>query len=82
MTVDELNQRLEAAVSATIRVMVDLYADELPQLEPAKKKGKWLKRTDKTQKLYGWYQCSQCGSIIGKPVNYCSECGSYNGGTE
>jgi hypothetical protein len=51
-------------------------------VEPGRKPGKWLKRTDKTKELYGWYQCSQCGAIIGEPVNYCSECGSYNGGTE
>jgi hypothetical protein len=55
---------------------------KLPSVEPERKTGKWLKRTDETKKLYGWYQCSQCGAIIGGPVNYCSECGSYNGGTE
>lgn len=54
----------------------------MPSVEPERKPGEWLKRTDKTKKLYGWYQCSQCGAIIGEPVNYCSECGSYNGGSE
>lgn len=53
---------------------------DAPSVEPERKTGKWLKRTDKTKKLYGWYQCSQCGSIIGEPTNYCSECGSYKGG--
>ena len=33
----------------------------VPSVEPERKPGKWVKRTDKTKKLYGWYQCSQCG---------------------
>lgn len=73
----------EAAIQAVTHfkdTLKRLY--ELPSVEPERKPGEWLKRTDKTKKLYGWYQCSQCGSIIGEPVNYCSECGSYNGGTE
>ena len=49
---------------------------KLPSVEPERKKGLWLKRTDKTKKLYGWYQCSQCLAIIGEPTNYCSECGA------
>lgn len=55
---------------------------ELPSVEPERKPGKWLKRIYKTKELYGWYQCSQCGAIIGEPANYCSECGSYNRGAE
>lgn len=82
MTVDELNQRLEAAVSATIRVMVDLYADELPQLKTERKPGKWI-----WNKCIGEYECSECGRIpaydrttpddseIDK-YRYCRWCGS------
>ena len=40
------------------------------------KKRKWIKRKGETIILYGWYQCSQCGAIIGEPTNYCSECGA------
>lgn len=77
MTVDELNQRLEAAVSATIRVMVDLYADELQQLETERKKGKWVH-------MVGWWECNQCHAeytdmptCMGKVIyEYCPMCGA------
>ena len=45
-------------------------------VEPERKTGKWIKRKGETIILYGWYQCSQCGAIIGEPTNYCSECGA------
>lgn len=80
MTVDELNQRLEAAVSATIRVMVDLYADELPQL--ARKTGKWeYVQYDGNPKIGNWH-CSECRLIVnlgfeGAPYyHYCPSCGA------
>ena len=38
--------------------------------------GKWKLQTDKTKKLYGWHICSECGSWIGEPTNYCSNCGA------
>ena len=49
---------------------------KLPSVDPERMKGMWLKRKGKTLILYGWYQCSQCGAIIGEPTNYCSECGA------
>ena len=49
---------------------------KLPSVDPERMKGMWLKRKGETLILYGWYQCSQCGAIIGEPTNYCSECGA------
>ena len=78
MTVDELNQRLEAAVSTTIRVMVDLYADELPQLKTERKPGKWIRVIDPDVNAWtGGHTCSECGrACVQMSMNYCANCGA------
>lgn len=52
----------------------------LEDAQPERKRGKWILQNDPNSKLYDWYVCSNCGAFIGTPTNYCSECGSYNGG--
>lgn len=83
MTVDEFNQRLEAEVSATIRVMVDLYADELQQLKRERKKGKWMPHIVEGKhpcESIDHDVCSVCHTChYGEPIwdwKYCPVCGA------
>ena len=41
-----------------------------------RKRGKWIRQHKKGKPLYGWYQCSECGAVIGGKTNFCSECGA------
>ena len=41
-----------------------------------RKRGKWIRQDNKGKPLYGWYQCSECGAVIGGKANFCSECGA------
>lgn len=52
-----------------------LIADA-PTIEE-RKTGKWIRMSDADGEFYA---CSECGDWSDKPKNYCSECGSYNGG--
>ena len=56
--------------------------DELQSVTPQPKMGRWILQGNPYSKLYGWYKCSGCGAYIGEIANYCSECGSYNGGDD
>ena len=49
--------------------------ENLPSAEP--KKGEWIKQSDPNSKLFDWYLCSECGSVIGMDdANFCSNCGA------
>lgn len=47
--------------------------------QPKPKKGRWLNnRSD----IGPWFICSECGDEVYETGNYCTTCGSYNGGEE
>lgn len=49
--------------------------------EPQCKKGKWLMNGERYGHMY--WRCSQCGEEIDYiGANFCSNCGSYNGGEQ
>ena len=58
----------------------------LQEVEPERKKGKWIERDDCCDGIY--YECSVCkysfSSMEGTPsdndYDFCPSCGSYNGG--
>lgn len=49
---------------------------EMLEGHPERKKGRWILQDDKNKPLYGWHLCSECGSWIGEPANFCSVCGA------
>lgn len=49
---------------------------KLPSAQLERKRGKWIRQDNKGKPLYGWYQCSECGAVIGGKANFCSECGA------
>lgn len=44
--------------------------------QPERMRGKWILQDDKDKKLFGWYFCSECGFVIGRHINFCSNCGA------
>ena len=40
---------------------------------PQQKMGRWIERSDEIGK---WYECDQCHTDWGGPVNYCPHCGA------
>lgn len=52
------------------------YQAGLKDAQPEWKRGKWIRQDNKGKPLYGWYQCSECGAVIGGKANFCSECGA------
>ena len=40
---------------------------------PQQKKGCWIEHSDEIGK---WYECDQCHTDWGGPVNYCPNCGA------
>lgn len=55
----------------------DNIIDQQPTIEPERKTGKWIRMSDADGEFYA---CSECGNWSGEPTNFCSDCGSYNGG--
>lgn len=53
-----------------------LAIETVPSAQPEWKRGKWIRQDNKGKPFYGWYQCSECGAVIGGKVNFCSECGA------
>lgn len=54
---------------------------EQPTIEPERKKGRWIVRIWEHGGTYG--ECSLCGLKQGAGyLNFCPNCGSYNGGAE
>ena len=59
----------------TISSSIEDILSNLPSAQPERKRGKWIRQDNKGKPLYGWYQCSRCGAVIGGKTNFCSECG-------
>lgn len=52
------------------------------QIEPERKKGKWIRNRDEDGWRM-WLECAECGAIEQNlNSNYCHNCGSYNGGVK
>lgn len=58
-----------------VQLAVDVV-EGMTEVQPDRKRGRWILQDDKDKKLFGWYFCSECGSVIGGHVNFCSECGA------
>lgn len=55
--------------------------NEMPSAEPERKKGKWLMNGERYGHMY--WRCSLCGEEVDYiGANFCSNCGSYNGGEQ
>ena len=50
-----------------------IEADSLPSVNPHPKTGEWIEHFDEEGK---WYECDQCHTDWGGPVNFCPNCGS------
>ena len=50
--------------------------EELPSVNPQPKTGMWIEHFDESGK---WYECDQCHTDWGGPVNYCPNCGCAMG---
>ena len=46
---------------------------KLPPVTPQPKTGRWIEHFDESGK---WYECDQCHTDWGGPVNYCPNCGT------
>lgn len=63
---------------------MEMYTDDdaveaieaLPPAQPERMRGRWIRQDNKGKPFYGWYQCSECGAVIGGKTNFCSECGA------
>ena len=66
----------DTAPSARPKSYREGYQAGFKDAQPERKRGKWILQDDKAKKLFGWYYCSECGSVIGGHVNFCSECGA------
>ena len=66
----------------------EMYAliDRQPTIKPEQKNGKWLDPSREGIVTYSsaYAECSECGKKIfsGRMMNYCPNCGSYNGGEQ
>ena len=59
---------------ADLREVIETI-EELPTAE--ERSGRWDIQNDKGQPLFGWFFCSECGSVVGTPTpRYCSACGA------
>lgn len=78
MAIDALDKRFDSIPMNQTTEILLLRKDlrELPSAQPKRKRGKWIRQDNKGKPLYGWYQCSECGAVIGGKVNFCSECGA------
>lgn len=47
--------------------------EQLPSVTPQPKTGTWIEHSDEIGK---WYECDQCYTAWGGPVNYCPNCGA------
>jgi hypothetical protein len=79
---------------AAIEVIYDKYYDnaiahdivgmlfDLPSVSPQRPQGKWIEQNDTSKHHFRWYYCSNCGAYLmsADGANYCSCCGSLNGG--
>lgn len=57
----------------------------LPSAEPERKKGEWMEHYSHEDGERDGVTCSECGTHYyfgGQLMNFCPNCGSYNGGGE
>jgi hypothetical protein len=52
---------------------IDVVIKELPPVTPQQRTGTWIECSDESGK---WYECDQCHTDWGGPVNYCPHCGA------
>ncbi len=67
------------------QVEVARQVNDMPTIEPERKKGKWTKKVLRSTSVYGTtiiYQCSECENLSISKYQYCPNCGSYNGGEQ
>ena len=62
---DKSNNRLLVAYKMAVQL-----------LEQEPKTGYWIRQDNTKEPLYGWYFCSECNSVIGDKVKFCSNCGA------
>ena len=55
------------------RMLEEYISDTLPSVTPQPKNGMWIEHFDESGK---WYECDQCHTDWGGPVNYCPNCGA------
>ena len=55
----------------------------LPSAQPERKRGKWIKGANHGLGVYT-LTCDKCGyvDVSSNVINYCPNCGSYNGGDD
>lgn len=52
---------------------VMFFTEQLPPITPQQRAGQWIEHFDEIGK---WYECDQCHTDWGGPVNYCPNCGA------
>lgn len=62
---DETGEELEVILAENVL--------NLPSITPQPKMGTWIECSDESGK---WYECDQCHTDWGGPVNYCPHCGA------
>lgn len=62
---DETGEELEVILAENVL--------NLPSVTPQQKTGTWIECSDESGK---WYECDQCHTDWGGPVNYCPHCGA------
>ena len=76
-----VNSGVAGAVSGAMRLV-----EVQPTIELEQKKGKWLdpSREGIVSFSSAYAECSECGKKIyfGRMINFCPNCGSYNGGEQ
>lgn len=61
-------------IDAYESVMCDI--EELPPVEPERKKGHWIVKEEDWRKQLEWDECSECGFATTKQYNFCPNCGA------
>ena len=63
--------------------LLEKKIEKLPSARPERKKGKWIgEPKDGIEAMFIKPKCSVCGFESADGKNYCSNCGSFNGGVE
>lgn len=75
---DDWNQGVSTSWADAYRECADMV-DEQPTIEPERKKGKAVVKSDGEK---GFWVCNQCGEDVHTWDKYCSECGAKLKGNE
>lgn len=65
-------EALNAITMAEVRWQAVDNVNKLPSVTPQQRMGEWIEHFDEIGK---WYECDQCHTDWGGPVNYCPNCG-------